>query len=61
MMYVLFLMWISTGNSPGNTQVIEGFQSYDDCNKAYQEIILRKPQYDFKHMSGVCLEVKDVR
>lgn len=59
MIYALLLMW--HGYDSGNTQLIEGFQSYEDCNKAYQEIVLRKPKSYFREFSGVCMQVKDVR
>ena len=61
MIYTLLLLWTSAASAPGNAQVIEGFQSYEDCNSAYQEILKRKPQFDFKYISGVCMQVKDVR
>lgn len=59
MIYALLLMW--HGSSwDGTTQLIEGFQSYADCNNAYQEILKRKPS-GFKGFSGICIQVKDVR
>lgn len=61
MIYVLLLMWSSNSSAPGNSQTIEGFKSYEDCNSSYQEILKSKPKWNFKYMSGVCMKVKDVR
>ena len=60
MIYALLLMWHGYEGA-GNTQLIEGFQSYQDCNTAYLEIVKQKPKSYFRDFSGVCMQVKDVR
>lgn len=60
MIYTLLLMFYGLSHD-GQTQTIEGFQSYNDCNTAYQEILKRKPDTGFRGITGLCIEVKDVR
>ena len=61
MIYALLLMWYSGGGNGGGTELIEGFKSYEDCNKAYSTISQRAPYSIKKNLSGVCMEIKDVR